>query len=293
VKKILWCLLLALGLLSWAALNTDFFNVQGVYVEGDGSLTDTEIIALSGVQATDNIFTLDPHTVSRSVMQNTRVKNVEVHRDFVGRSVTLSYELRKPVMLLSREGTYALVDEEGVVISLSDSFSVSGVLFLTGVDIDVLEAGQPVKTSNEKLFQKAAQCAAAAGKSGVTAFVSELSVADGRLTLYADDGIRILLGEGKNLESKMDMLFSVLQNLRQNGKTGGIVDMRYEGYPTYSEPVIQDPDEVVTDENGEPIQGEEVFEENTTGEPVTPDLPETSPEKPVKLPTSRAEAEAM
>ncbi len=260
MKKILFILLIVVMAFLLIFFKTSLFHVNSVSVEGDKSLDDNEIIALSGITGNENIFLLNISQIENNILSDPKIDSVTIKRDYIRRNVTIQYQTKMPLVILPFDNSYVLLDEKGYVIEVSDTFLPS-VVMVTHLDINNVTVGQMVEvTDNDKLYAALA-CAKAAEKSSLLPFLSEINVKNAEsIVLFTTEGIKVLLGNLDDIDYKMDYIYAIMLDRKQKGIGGGTLDIRYSISPIYvPEGVAIDiaEDEEPEAESGETQENEE------------------------------------
>ncbi len=120
-------------------INSNFFIVKYIYVQGANTVTKEEILQISGLETGDNIFSFKATEVQQSVMSIPNIKNASVVRTYPD-TVKIIVVERSAFMVLNSNGVFYAIDEEGNVLSVSDKLiNTEGVIISGLSDIDLQE----------------------------------------------------------------------------------------------------------------------------------------------------------
>ena len=100
------------------AMFSPLFNIKNVKVEGNGVITENEIISLSQIQKGENTFKLSKNKIIKQIKENTYIENVVIERKLPS-NIIIKIEERKPAYLLEYAGSYVYVDKKGYMLEIS------------------------------------------------------------------------------------------------------------------------------------------------------------------------------
>jgi cell division protein FtsQ len=106
----------ALAVGGWLALNSSLVEVREVTVEGTSRLSVSQVLDAAAVRGGESLFALDPDGVAQRVQRLPAVASVDVNRDWPHR-VVITVTERRPVAVVTEEGTSTLLDATGVAFA--------------------------------------------------------------------------------------------------------------------------------------------------------------------------------
>ncbi|MFO7264769.1 MAG: FtsQ-type POTRA domain-containing protein [Bacillota bacterium] len=197
-------LLLVVGV--YAFLQSPYFAVAEVDVQGTSAVAAEEIVALTGVHAGDNLLALDLDAIAAGVEGHPRIQRAEVRRALPGvlRVTVTEYE---PLLLVVVNGEATALARDGTPIPVTPQEAERLPLVRGEADAAVLRLASLLPED-------------------VHARVAEIVREGGSLTLRTRSGETILLGDGTQLERKLDI---ALDLLRQN--RFAVIDVRFPSSP--------------------------------------------------------------
>lgn len=199
----LLALLTVVGL--YAFLQSPFFAVEDVRVQGTITIPDDEIVALSGVRRGDNLLTIDMRQSADAIAVHPRVERAVVQRRLPG-GLAITVVEHEPMMLVP--------DEDGPVAVARDG---SDVPFLPeeAARLPVVRDGRDPMLAT---FLRIASMMPEHMRAGI----AEMFADDGTIILKGRAGETVLLGSADELERKLAIASSLLRN-------GGyaVIDVRY------------------------------------------------------------------
>jgi cell division protein FtsQ len=210
---------------------TPLFQVNGFDVEGNFSLTDEKVIALSGIEPGDNIFYVGLGSARRSLRENPFVEDVTIRRKLPDRIVVQLTERRSVGYIVTTDG-YVQVGEDGRLLAIQQSLSNYSLPVISGVELSELPAiGGFIQ--NEKLKQ-ALEVLQHCDQSLLNN-IAELNVGqDYYILAYTNQKVEVRLGGLDNIEQRLQDLNQILTTVV--GTQIAVdqilyIDMRYEGQP--------------------------------------------------------------
>jgi len=203
---------------------SNFFKVKEVGVLGTGSFVskkDLENMMNSSV-VKKNILNVDTDELKTSILTNFQgAKNVDIKKIFPDKIVVRVYE-RTPIALLqnNKADEIYIVDEDGYVLgTVANSTGNLPKIFYEGdikIGYFVDKKFAPVyfelisSIDSEKLQ------------------VSSISMDEKNITLYTNDSVEVVLEKAKNIRSNINILSSLLRQLKTEGKNAKKIDLRYD-----------------------------------------------------------------
>lgn len=140
----LWLALVVLaGLGGYALLNSAFFRVERVVVEGNGMVTVDRLAEMAGVRPGDLRWNHPADRVASRLLFEPWVRTAEV----VWRKseLRLSVTERQPLGLLPYYGAFLVVDETGMVLEQVESLTAAKLPVVTGVPVGPMLRGQRLR----------------------------------------------------------------------------------------------------------------------------------------------------
>jgi cell division protein FtsQ len=201
------------------------FEVRQIKVAGNGSLSQEQIISVSGINPGENIFKLDTKSSAEKLRGIPLIKSVEISRKLPS-AVEIRVEERRARALLPVEGGFIQVDGEGVCLQKGDIAS-SQLPVVTGVKSSVPAPGGQVKS--EALGR--ALTVVMGFPAGLLPMLSEVNVDGDHVIAYTMDGIQCRLGTATDIQQKGEVLVKVLDELKVKGKRIEYVDLSHTGSP--------------------------------------------------------------
>lgn len=222
--------LVAVGVLVYGAV----FQVRDISVQGAVTLSAQQVIDLSGIRLGMNTFSIDDNQVEKNIESNRYLSFVCVDKQLPDK-VVIQVKERIPAAAVKYCGILYTMDNRGMVLEESlDTESDVNVLLVTGMDIHNCRVGatlglnstQQMKTFTEILIELKVM-------SGLEQ-MKELDLSNmDNLFMVSRDGFTVRLGPADSLHARLRSMLLTLEHLRQEGYSGGTVDVSTPANPTY------------------------------------------------------------
>lgn len=213
---------------AWAR-TTPTFGLKKVTVVGQENATDVELARLAAISLGQNLWTMDPRAMERSIAAHPWVKSVVVSRHFP-QSLTISVEEHRAVALLSIGDLYLVneVSEPFKRIKAGDSFDLP---LVTGIDRELFTEKR--EDALEKLRQAVALIDAYATEPLVKKQpLSEVNLHPEGVTGVTCDGQEIEFGEG-DVSAKLVRLARVRKELVARSMVAEVIRLDNRARPSW------------------------------------------------------------
>ncbi|MGN0493620.1 MAG: cell division protein FtsQ/DivIB [Acutalibacteraceae bacterium] len=210
-------LLIVLLIVAGAALSlTVFFPIESLSAKGSAKYTSEQIIAASGINKGDNLFTA---SVKLDELREKLpyIESVKLKRNLPG-SLTITVADAEAYACYYTDNKYFLVSKSGYVLENPDE-KPNELTLITASGVKC-ELGKRVEFSDEKTQTLITEIGKYAGEYGVT--LNSIDITDElSLTVKAENRFTVNLGTSNYLENKFAHLSGMIKNIEE-GKTGKI-----------------------------------------------------------------------
>ena len=226
--KILAFLLIMFSLYSF--VHSSFFSVSLIKVIGAKSVSDTDILALSGLIKGENIFKIDREKAEEKISTHAMVAGVKVQKRFP-RTIEVILEERIPAALIPISGGFMHIDMEGFVLRKDNQLNIEPLPIITGLDLpNTMTVGEKINSEKldvglkmiEQMDQEAKEV------------IAEINVFDSqKLKAFTVQGTEVRLGNGENFQEKFGKFLLVLKEEEKRDRLGDIeyIDLSLSGRP--------------------------------------------------------------
>jgi cell division protein FtsQ len=206
-------------------LQSSFFNIREIVINGNKRLSSKEIIELSGLKNNVNIFKANLNLAKDKVSLQPMVKQAAVIREFPA-TVVINITERIPVALVAGTGGFIVVSEDGFHLKKVTSLESVNLPIITGTNVDSIVPGQLIE---DRKF-KAALGFLLAMPLNIRAAVSEINVSDlNNIRMYAMDKAEVRFGDEQRINDKIKLYSEVISQKYSNKIQ--YIDISYKGSP--------------------------------------------------------------
>lgn len=210
-------------------LRSPYFVIENIHIEGLDRLTREEIYNAGGMREGMNIWKISPPYLRARILTIPRVAEASVERILPG-ELNISIKEKYPVVLIPFHGYYLDVAKDGLIIGLRDEYRgelplVSGLFWGkmdVGTRIPDRARGEVIETMLPVLYDLPALP------------LAEINVADPQhIIVYTQQGMEVWLGDGKELEKKLEVLMHIYPRLPSSSAVEGYLDLRVAETPVF------------------------------------------------------------
>ena len=164
-------------------------------VTGNDIIKTEDIFFEAEIKKPINIFQIRTSNVEKRLLNDIRIEEVDVSRQFPF-TINIKVKERKPLVIVQGEFCYAILDKTGLVIETETSLKKANYPMITGKKWGNLLLGDTVSESDVLLALKFIN---SLSEDGVKLF-SEINIGNkDNIIAYTWSGIAVKLGNGKNI----------------------------------------------------------------------------------------------
>lgn len=164
-------------------------------VTGNDIIKTEDIFFEAEIKKPINIFQIRTSNVEKRLLNDIRIEEVDVSRQFPF-TINIKVKERKPLVIVQGEFCYAILDKTGLVIETETSLKKANYPMITGKKWGNLLLGDTVSESDVLLALKFIN---SLSEDGVRLF-SEINIGNkDNIIAYTRSGIAVKLGNGKNI----------------------------------------------------------------------------------------------
>ncbi len=207
-------------------LQKGVFVLRNVWVEGDTRFSNEQVVDYAGLHYGQSMFSLDRETITANVQRNRFLILDSIYIDYPD-ALILRVRERKPLVALTWMGWLVMLDELGCVMELSGQLDTRlEIPVVTGMDVTAADVGNRVGTRTPAQYDAMEVVVKELESQAVTARVAELNVASlDNLYLVTQEGMKVELGDSTDIEIKIGMMRSTLEELAIQGLYTGLLDV--------------------------------------------------------------------
>lgn len=225
-KLFLFLIFLSVGLFFFA--KSSFFNVEEIRVVNNKHFTDEQIMQLSKLPYGKNIFKMKLGEYEDKLRRDPYIKEVNIKRSFP-KTLVIEVKERKELAAVAFSGQYAIIDEDLVVIKVSEIND--GYILINGIEMDAYTAGEKIKTPQLEALKSCIEVVNVAVKKDL--YFKEIEYKDGKMDIRVYDTLMIV-GEKKPILESMDKIKNILSDLYDKNIVRGKIIIAEDGYASFS-----------------------------------------------------------
>jgi len=221
---------LAIGFLGWNfftfIFSSNFCNIKEVIVKGNDCLSEDEIFCKCGIQLGENIFKLDLKKSKDSLIQEPRIKEVEIKR-VIPNKIIISVKERKAAAFVCIGEEYFTSNKEGLVLSKIDRPKEEfGLPLILGLEIDEIQIGEII---DKPEFRTALESINSAEVIMPKRFYRiEILSPDDFMIYNKDDTLKVRLNRPELIINKENLLREALEKIERERLLVEYIDIRFK-----------------------------------------------------------------
>ncbi len=229
LRAILMIMVLLCAITFIVFFKTDLLNIRDIEIYGNEFLSKEQIMPNIESTMGFNIFKVKMDSIASNLMINPYIKTASVKRKLPNKLIVRVTE-RTEAAVVPFMGTFLIIDEEGVV--LKSDIQTPGLQTISGLEFSNFMEGSILHVSDQEQLDKALFLAKA--MKNMNEDIKEINVTDKKnMLIRFSKGLSCKIGEGNNIEYKLQLLKGILSDLASKGITRGVIDVSHEGNPSY------------------------------------------------------------
>lgn len=218
-----------LGAATWLAFWSPLLSVNDVVVVGGTHVSEADVVRAAGLDATDNLLLLSTGRVAAEVERLPWVASAKVDRKLPG-TVRVRVVERRPRVTLVLADERWLLDGRGNVLERgTKSFSELPVMVAAGVT-----APAPGAHIRSEEVQDALAVLRSLSRPTRREVAAVLAPSSERITLSLRDGTQIRFGAAGSLRAKNEVLDTLFEQMKREGRAAAYIDVRVPTSPAIS-----------------------------------------------------------
>ena len=221
---------LAIGFLGWNfftfIFSSNFCNIEEVIIKGNDCLSEDEIFYKSGIQLGENIFKLDLKKSIDSLVQEPRIKEVEIKR-VIPNKIIISLTERKAAVIVHIGEEHFSSTKEGIVLSKIDRPEEEfGLPLILGLEINEIKIGEIIEKPE---FRTALESINSAEVILPKIFCQvEILSLDDFMIYNKDDTLKIRVNGPEVIINKENLIREALEKIEREELLVEYIDIRFK-----------------------------------------------------------------
>ena len=257
-RRALLLLLIVAAIIS-ICLFTPFFNVKTIELVGNEFLSTEQLLSAASIPEGINIFALRKGIVKKSLLQIPEIDSVRIRRKLPAK-IQIQITETKPTMYFPYTTGYAVTNENGKVLSLTDTAEELNLLFITGLEIKNAEICKKISVQDTVKFDIILDTIQKLNQAELVTEIQSCHFDNlSELHMFLTDGTKIILGNTEELDYKISVLKNILP--RVNRTEGAYIDLTTPSRSVYG---ILEPDMTPSPEPSSEPEEDKKPEQNET-----------------------------
>lgn len=204
-------------------INSPYFTVNSILVEGNKYMATEEVLAIALVPEKTNIFRLNIGDIEKKMKLDLRVESIEIIRQYPS-TIVMKVNERKPVAYVASTYGFAEIDKNGIVLAAYKNLRQVKVPIITGIKIGSSYVGDKIEDQDVITVLNLI----ALLDENTLNQLSEISIHDHQtLVAYTITSTKIRLGNYERLAEKAGLMQEVIQDLKQRNVAAEYVDLNF------------------------------------------------------------------
>lgn len=209
--------------------NSNLFLISRVAISNNEVLSDKEILSLSGIEVSDNIFRVKLSEVRERLLSSPRVKDVKIERKLPNK-LTFDIKERKEYIAIKYIGIYFIIDEERYIIETKKDNS--GYYQVDGLEVISYKDGTKLQTVDDYLLDAIIKLCEFVEVSEL-GFKPNFKIENDEISMYINQDYLVKFGNGEEIEDRFNKFYSIYQDLKIRTINSGVININHSGYPSY------------------------------------------------------------
>ncbi len=212
-----------------------FIRADEIIVEGNDTISDEDIITLSGIREGDHFFTIDKEKCKSGIESATKLEYLGMDYELSGVLTITVRERYEAAQLMAGEEEYVVVDKEGIALDKS-GFRTDYPL-IQGIGVTEYSLAYGVRVDDTSKLEKICTLLSEIEAHYLVSEISVINIANnGDITMECNNGIKVDFGQVMSAEDvcrKVIWIQSVLPKLAEAGYDSGVLNVTAEQQATF------------------------------------------------------------
>ncbi len=251
------------------------FLLSDIVVLGNENYSSDYIIERSELKLGTHMLLVDLDEAEENIAEDPYLQVDSVTYIFPSRVRILVTE-RKAVAGIVGLDSNVIIDKNGYVLSMAGGTDISDLIQVTGVTVSGFQLGQRLGQGNDFSTATLIQIIAVLEQYDIASSIKSIDLTTPlAITMTAQNGLRIHVGQATGLDEKMDVLARLLPQFLDKGITSGTLYLSAKGGTVYSTTSYTDRTPIeITDDTADtgllPVDADGDGIDDNTGLPYVP-----------------------
>jgi cell division protein FtsQ len=210
------------------------FLLSDIVVMGNENYTSDYIIERSGLKLGTHMLFVDLDEAEENIAQDPYLQVDSVTYIFPSR-VRIVVTERKAVAGILGLDSNVIIDKNGYVLSMAGGTDISDLIQVSGVTVSGFQLGQRLGQGNDFSTATLVQLISVLEQYNLTSMIKTIDLTTPlAITMTAQSGLKIHVGQATDLETKMDVLSRLMPQFNSKGISSGTLYLSAKGGTVYS-----------------------------------------------------------
>ncbi|SHF05760.1 cell division protein FtsQ/DivIB [Clostridium fallax] len=226
IKKIITLGILFLCIFIIFLFKAPLFQIHTVKVENNNIIDSNEIIKLSKISNTNNIFYLNIKDTIKNVKRNPYISQVSIKRVLPDK-IIINVTEKSAAFYVNIDGEYYILNDDLRILEKKVELNTENLLEIKGIDIKSQDVGEII-TNNEKQIKLTKELYEILSNNVSNIKFTSMDISNlYNLILYSGN-VQIKLGNDEELKDKINKAINILESKDVN-LTKGYIDLSFKG----------------------------------------------------------------
>ena len=228
IKKLIILVVIFLIAFTTFLFKASLFKIKSLNVEGNKIISTNEIVKLSKVSNTDNIFYINIKDVEKNIKRNPYISEVSIKRQLPNK-LDIKIKEKPAAFYIVKDNKYCILNDELRILEKTDGLDKTNLLEIKGLEPKSTNIGDVASKNAKQLdFGKELYNVIRGNKSSIKFNSIDISNPY-NIVLYSGD-VKINIGSYEDLEKKVNKAINILDN-NDIKLTKGYIDLSFKGNP--------------------------------------------------------------
>lgn len=200
-------------------------RVAKIEVAGVETISCDYVAGLSKINIGEHVFNIRENEVKKNIESDPYLELISLKIKYPN-EVLITVKERKKVAAVEALNMYIYIDSEGYVLEMGKAEDNNSLIVVKGINVAKYELGEKINFSDELRFSAVTGILSGIYAVSLNDVISAIDFSNiNDIVINEVGGIKIKFGQADNIEKKMEWISSVLTNLSEQGKTGGVLDV--------------------------------------------------------------------
>lgn len=208
-------------------------RVKNIEVSGNARYSREQIIALSGLQMGDSIFTVKNAEVKALIMKEPYIKSAAIEEHFPD-TISIAVTEKTAAAMILYLNSFVILDEEGYILEITNNVVQEFCPTVSGMNVSSFQVGEKIKSADSGQEEAYSLLIAKLKESKTIGIISEINLSNVRnIFMISRDSIKIRLGNLEEIDKKLQWVSNIMPILFDEGKKGGTLDVSNPAQGSY------------------------------------------------------------